>query len=192
MKSRVPGPESKSGLLLVLSGPSGVGKTTIARRLTERPEFVKITTCTTRAPRGAEVDGRDYHFLSRDQFQERARQGRFLEYAEVHGEFYGTPKDAIESELKAGRNVLLDIDVQGAHSIRRSGFPNLLLFIAPPSWEELRKRIKGRKTESAAAIQRRLQTAEREMKEKDTFDRVIVNRDLEQTVEEVFAAVRGR
>lgn len=178
------------GLLLVLCGPSGVGKTSVARKLLERPAFVKVTTCTTRKPRGGEQDGRDYFFYTRPQFEEKVSRGDLLEHAEVHGELYGTPREDIHRKLDAGKIVILDIDVQGARSIRQTGLPTFLLFLEPPSWDELKKRIEGRKTESAEAIRKRLQTAEREMKEKDWFDRVIVNDDLDRVVQAVVSELR--
>ena len=183
---------ARQGTLLVLSGPSGVGKTTIARKLRERPGFVKITTYTTRSKRKGEENGRDYHFLDRDLFREYVKGGKFLEHAEIHGEYYGTPRREILEELEAGRIVVLDIDVQGARAVRDAGMPAVLIFLAPPDGEELRRRIEGRKTESAEAIQRRIGAAEREMKEKDWFDRIVINQNVERTTTAVVEELRAR
>ena len=175
------------GTILVLSGPSGVGKTTIARRLRERPEIVKVMTTTTRAPRKGEVDGKDYRFLTREAFEAGIDRGEFLEHAEIDGNLYGTPKKAIEEELAAGRTVLADIDVQGARSVRALGLPALYVFVAPPDADELRRRLEGRGTENRDQTVRRLRRAEREMAEKDSYDAVVVNHTVDGAVEEILA-----
>lgn len=180
------------GSLLVISGPSGVGKTTIARRLAEIPGIARVVTATTRPPRPGEADGRDYRFLGRDQFEAAAARGEFLEHAEIDGNLYGTPREAVEQELRAGRLVLLDIDVQGARSVRAAGLPALAVFVDPPSREELRRRLEGRGSEDAGAVRRRLERAEREMAQRDLYDVVVVNRDVEETVARILAEIRKR
>lgn len=180
------------GTLLVVSGPSGVGKTTIARKLREVPGIVRVMTTTTRARRPQEVDGRDYRFLTREEFQAAKGRGEFLEWAEIDGNLYGTPEAEIERQLSAGKTVLVDIDTQGARSVREMRLPALFVFIAPPDMDELRRRLEGRKSEDPEAVRMRLARAEREMNEKDSYDLVVVNVTVERAVEEILAAARGR
>lgn len=180
------------GSLLVLSGPSGVGKTTIARRLAEVPGVVRVMTTTTRAPRPQEQDGRDYRFLTREAFEAAIGRGEFLEHAEIGGNLYGTPRAAIERELGAGRVVLVDIDVQGAASVRATGLPTFTVFVAPPSMDELRKRLVGRRSEGPDAVRQRLERAEREMSQQGLYDVVVVNRTVEETVAEIVGEARKR
>jgi guanylate kinase len=177
---------------LVLSGPSGVGKTTIAKRLGEIPGVVRVMTTTTRAKRPQEVDGKDYRFLSREGFEAELQAGGFLEHAEIDGNLYGTPRVAIEKELSSGKVVLVDIDTQGAKSVRDLRLPAFFVFIAPPDMAELRKRLEGRKTESPEALKMRLARAEREMAQKDTYDAVVVNTTVERAVDEILALARAR
>ncbi len=174
-----------SGRMVVLSGPSGCGKSSIARRLLEDPAFRFSVSATTRLPRPGEVDGREYHFLSRDEFRERVRRGEFIESAEVHGNMYGTLRGPVEADLQAGLHVLLDVDVQGALQLKAQGVPGLYVFIAPPSFEELRRRLVGRGTDAPEVVERRLQKAEDEYRERVKYDHVVVNDDLERAVAEV-------
>jgi guanylate kinase len=180
------------GALLVLSGPSGVGKTTIARKLAQVPGLTRVMTTTTRRPRPQEVDGRDYRFASRAEFEAMIARGEFLEHAEIDGNLYGTPREAIERALAAGKTVLVDIDPQGARSVRALGLPAVFIFVEPPSFEELRKRLEGRRSEDPEAVRRRLERAGREMAQKDMYDATVVNRTVEGTVEEILAEVRRR
>src|SRR3989338_1097325 len=149
------------------------------------PRFVKIATCTTRMPRAGEVPGKDYHFLPEEEFERKIGEGFFFEHAKVHGEHYGTPRQAILDELGRGRVVVLDIDVQGAQAVRRSGLPAVLVFLLPPDEPELLRRIRGRKTEAPEQVRRRRETADGEMRQKDAFDRVVVNDDVDRAAGEI-------
>lgn len=185
-------------LLIVISGPSGAGKSTLCQRLLrEREDVVYSISCTTRKPRGREVDGREYFFLSEDAFQKKLDQGLFLESAVVHGARYGTLKSTVMETLQAGRSVLMDIDVQGAAQIRekaRNAPANDLLksaivdiFIAPPSLEMLRVRLAGRKEDSPEAMARRLKNAEEEWRQAPLYRHQVVNDDLESAYARLLA-----
>ena len=148
------------GTLLVLSGSSGVGKgTIIAQVLEKRPELYLSVSCTTRAPRPGEVDGVNYYFISREEFQTRIERGEFLEYAEYVGNYYGTSMTVIREKLEKGVDVLLEIEVQGAAKVRERMPEAASVFIVPPSFEELAQRLRGRGTDSEEKIQKRLETA---------------------------------
>ena len=173
---------SASGLVAVISGPSGVGKTTVISRLLERPGFARSITATTREPREGETEGVDYMFLDRMTFEGDVADGRFLEYAVVHGNMYGTPRNAVEEVLARGDICLLNIDVQGAEALRTSGLSVATVFLLPPSMEELERRLGRRGTEDPDEMERRLGIARREMAEADRFDLKVENRDVAETV----------
>lgn len=171
---------------IVMSAPSGGGKTTIARRLLDRRTDVGYSvSCTTRAPRPGEQDGVDYHFLSPAEFEAKVTQGEFAEWAEVHGNRYGTLRSAIREVMEAGRHVMLDIDVQGARMLT-AAFPEAVtIFIIPPSVEVLVARLLGRKSESEEALALRLRNARAELMEAERYQYVVVNDDLEHAVRQV-------
>lgn len=177
----------------VLSAPSGAGKTTIARTMVEREaDFSFSISATTRARRGKEIHGVDYWFLTRGEFLRMIEGGEFAEWAEVHGELYGTPFSSLKMASEGGRHVLLDIDVQGARQIREAVPQALLLFILPPSVDILLSRLKGRGTEGEAAIRRRLRTARKELEAAEFFDFFVINDELERSIAEVRTLVRTR
>lgn len=174
--------------LVVVSGPSGVGKTTVCDLLLERDEFERVVTATTRAPRGRERDGVDYHFLDTETFDLWVADDRFLEWADVYGRKYGSPRAGAEEILARGRYPLLNIDVQGAASLQAAGLDCLRVFLLPPSWDELEKRLRGRATDSAEVIAKRLAGARQELSRQDEFDRKVINDDAVRAADEIAAA----
>ncbi|SNR79797.1 guanylate kinase [Humidesulfovibrio mexicanus] len=184
----------RKGLCLVLSAPSGAGKSTLVARLrAEFPAFAYSISCTTRAPRQGEENGVHYHFLSRETFISRRDAGFFAEWAEVHGNFYGTPKGPVEDMLAKGQDVLFDIDVQGALQLKQVFTQALYVFILPPSREVLEQRLRGRGTESEEVIAKRLTNALGELEAAGHFDYHVVNDDLEEAADELRAIyVAGR
>jgi guanylate kinase len=175
---------------VILSSPSGAGKTTIARCLLEtRPDVGYSVSCTTREPRTGEVEGKDYYFLSRAEFVRRMEQGAFAESAEVHGNLYGTLKAEIQRVLAAGRHVMMDVDIQGAALLRRA-FPSVVtIFILPPSAEVMLERLRNRKTETKDAIVRRLESALQELQAVEDYEYVVVNDVLETAVRRVSSII---
>jgi guanylate kinase len=175
---------------IILSAPSGGGKTTIARRLLGAREDVGYSiSCTTRLPRDGEVDGRDYYFLTPDEFAAKRAAGEFAEWAEVHGRLYGTLRAEIDRVLGSGRHVVLDIDVQGARQIRASFPLAVTVFILPPSGEVLLGRLRARKTESPQQLVDRLHSALQELRSVEEYEYVVVNDDLDQAVARVNSIV---
>ena len=181
-------PLDRDFLLLILSSPSGAGKTTLTRKLlTEHPELRFSVSHTTRAPRPNEVDGRDYHFVDRTKFQTLVAQGAFLEWAEVHGNLYGTSVAEIDrARAEAGcTGMIFDIDYQGARQIRAKKPDVVTVFILPPSMTELERRLRGRASDSEEAVLRRFETARLEIEHYALFDYLVVNDDLQQAYDEL-------
>ena len=179
-------------MLFVLSGPSGVGKGTVSKRLQSRvPGLWLSVSWTTRPRRPDEVDGVDYVFVSREQFEAERDAGGFFEWFEVFGDLKGTPRRPVEESLAAGRDVLLEIDVQGALKVKALEESAVLIFLMPPSPEELRRRLVSRGTESPESLDRRLAAAAEEQARAPEFDHVVVNDDLERVVDEVAGILSG-
>lgn len=180
----------RRGIIFIVSAPSGAGKTTLTRRTVEAfPDLSLSVSYTTRPPRANEVDGQDYHFIGEEQFFHLRDSGALAECAQVHGFFYGTPRAPLEEALAAGRDVILDIDVQGARQIKRAYPEAVSIFILPPSWEELEARLRGRRTEEESTIARRLKRAREEAKELPLYDYWIVNDELERAVDTLKAII---
>lgn len=181
----------RRGHLVVIAGPSGTGKGTVVRRLLDTiPDLVLSVSVTTRKPRPAEVDGVDYRFVSDEEFDRLVAEERLLEWAEIVGHRSGTPKAPVEEVLASGRDVLLEIDVQGAGWVRRRSPEAVLIFLQPPSLEELERRLRSRGTETEEKLRVRLARAEVEMGERGNFDHVVVNDDVDRAAAEV-AAILG-
>jgi guanylate kinase len=176
---------TRSGILFVVSAPSGAGKTTLCDALRQTPDFVYSVSCTTRAPRAGETDGEDYHFLSEDEFVRQIEAGEFLEYAKVHGQYYGTLRGPIRANLDSGVDVLIDVDTQGAASIREYDDPFVRealcdVFIMPPDLDELRRRLTKRGTETEQQIELRLQNAAQEMALWRDYRYTIISKSMEE------------
>jgi guanylate kinase len=186
----------RQGILFVISAPSGTGKTTLCENLRSTPDFIYSVSCTTRAPRPGEVDGTDYHFLSREDFMSRVDRGEMLEYATVHGNYYGTLKATVKEALTHGTDVLLDIDVQGATSIRATDDVMLRdslvdVFIMPPTLGELEKRLRKRGTETESQVQQRLRTGREEMEVWPLYKYTILSGSMEEDLIKFRAIMRA-
>lgn len=187
---------SRRGLLFVISAPSGTGKTTLVERLVQiLPNLRMSRSYTSRPMRAGEREGVDYHFIGRDSFEGMIAENAFIEWADVFGNLYGTAAADVEGMLAGGQDVVLVIDVQGARQVRQRGTDHTAVFVMPPSFKVLERRLRGRSTEPEAALQRRLETARAEVSSYREYDYVVVNDDLESTVvrlQEIIAAERSR
>ena len=180
------------GKVFVITGPSGVGKGTLIEQLLERVSELELSiSATTREPRPGEVEGRDYHFLSPEEFRKRIEGGDFLEHASYSGNHYGTLREEVERRLAEGRSVVLEIEVQGARQVRDAMPEAVLIFIAPPDEAVLRQRLEGRGTDSPEAIEQRLRTAEVELAARSEFPHVVVNDEVQNAASELERLVRG-
>jgi guanylate kinase len=178
--------------VFVITGPSGVGKGTLIRGLMERLGQLGLSvSATTRAPRPGERDGADYHFLTREEFDRRVAEGDFVEHADYAGRSYGTLRSELETRVRAGTPVVLEIEVQGARQVRAAMPEAVQVFIAPPSLEALRTRLIGRGTDDAEEVERRLQVAEEELAAQPEFGYVVVNDRLEEALDQLTAIVAG-
>ena len=181
---------SEQGHLFIISAPSGGGKTTLSKAVVNRfKDILYSVSYTTRSPRNSEQDGVDYYFIQKKDFEERIESGHWAEWAEVHGNYYGTSAEFLEKGLASGRDMLLDIDVQGTIQILGNYPDSITIFIMPPSLETLGKRLEMRRTESRTTIKRRLLTAEKEMAQKDLYRYIIVNDQLFVSIEKLVAII---
>lgn len=182
----------RSGTLFVVAAPSGAGKTTLVRLLLERDPGVRHSVSyTTRSPRPGEQDGREYHFIDIPAFLAMRERGEFLEWAEVHGNFYGTSRLWLEQQIETGHDTLLEIDWQGAQQVKKIFHEAVGIFVLPPSVAELERRLRGRGQDSEEVIQRRVAAALGEMRHVGEFDFVIINKELQDATEDLVAAVRA-
>ncbi len=175
-------PATASGKLVVLSGPGGVGKSTVAKALKQSSPFFVSVSATTRAPRFNEIEGVDYHFYSHEKFDQAIARDEFLEWAEFAGNRYGTPRKAVEEALRNGQSVLLEIEITGARQVKEKVPQALLVFLEPPTWEELVSRLEGRGTDSPERRAARLALAQEEMAAASFFDKVLINEEVEKVV----------
>jgi guanylate kinase len=188
--TRTPFAFAPGGFLLVLSGPSGAGKGTLVDRLVKaRPECVFSVSATTRPRRATESEGVQYEFVTREEFERRRSAGQFLEWAEVHGQLYATPAKFVDEGVRAGKIVLLDVDVQGGASVRRARSDAVSIFVYPPSVDALRQRLLGRRTDPPEVVERRLRDAPGELNQYREYDYLVMNDDLEQAVARLVAIV---
>lgn len=184
----------RRGLMLILSSPSGAGKTTLTRTLLQMKELdlTLSISLTTRKKRSSEYDGIHYHFIEKTEFERRRDAGELLEYAEVHGNYYGTPREKVEELLAQGRDVLFDIDYQGARQVREKAPRDVVtIFILPPSMRELRARLERRAEDSAETIEKRLENARHEISRWADYDYVLVNDDIQTSLDDLLAIVRA-
>ena len=181
------------GLLIVLSGPSGVGKGTVREALFKIPghNLVYSVSMTTRLPREGEVDGREYFFVSKDEFEKNIQEGKMLEYAKFVGNYYGTPMDEVNKQLSLGNEVVLEIEVQGALQVREKCHDAVFIFIAPPSIDALYKRLKKRGTDSEEMIKERIEKAQKEIKLAYKYDYIVVNDSVENAADRIMAIIRA-
>ena len=179
--------------MIILSGPSGVGKTTLRRRVQKKIDPLSFSiSWTTRPPRPGEKPDQDYHFVSPEQFKKQIQREGFLEWARVHNDYYGTPSKPVQTWLRQGRDVLLDIDVQGAGQVKRKMPEAVSIFILPPSREELKRRLARRRTESPQALRLRLRNAEKELADWPRFDYAVINADITDALKSLSAIIQAQ
>ena len=182
----------KAGLPIIISAPSGTGKTTTCKRLKERFPALKIAIShTTRKIRNGELEGVDYYFVSNQEFEAKREKSQFLEWAQVHREYYGTSFETIAKHRQEGFDILLELDIQGVNSLRKMDFEGVYILLLPPSIEEMAKRLRKRGTETEESIERRIKTGKEEIKSYKKYDYIITNFEVEETVDSILAIVRA-
>jgi len=184
--------KKKKGLILVISAPSGAGKTTLCKRLLQASSsFISSVSFTTRRPRKNEIEGVDYYFVSQKEFQKMIEKRRFIEWTEVHGRLYGTSVKLLDQAIKEEKDVLLEVDVTGGAEIKKNYPQAVLIFLLPPSWQELEKRLANRRTEDEEKLARRIKQAKREIKYAPHYDYFIVNDDINRALEDLLAIIQA-
>ena len=181
----------EKGLLIVLSGPSGSGKGTVRSVLTEMEDFAFSVSATTRAPRAGETDGVDYHFITHESFQEKIKNGEMLEYTTYNGNYYGTEFSEVLAAVEGGRNLILEIEVEGAMNVKRIYPEAVLIMLLPPNFSEQERRLRGRGTENEEVIRGRLERTHTEMKYLPRYDYVVYNREIKTCAEEILSIVHA-
>lgn len=184
--------KKKKGLILVISAPSGAGKTTLCKRLLQASSsFISSVSFTTRRPRRNEIEGVDYYFVSQKEFQKMTEKRRFIEWTEVHGHLYGTSANLLDQAVKEEKDVLLEVDVKGGAEIKKNYPQAVLVFLVPPSWQELEKRLANRGTEDEEKVARRVKQAKREIEYAPHYDYLIVNDDINRALEDLSAIIQA-
>jgi len=182
--------KKKKGLIVVISAPSGVGKTTLLKRLLQTsPSFTPSVSFTTRSPRKNEIEGVDYYFVSPEEFQKIRQEGKFVEWAQVHGQLYGTSIDFLNEAIKAEKDVILEVDVKGGTQIKKRYPQAVLIFLLPPSWQELQRRLGNRATEETKKTRERIQRAKKEIMYIPSYDYVVVNDDINKALDDLLAII---
>lgn len=182
---------SQQGILVVVSGFSGAGKGTLMKELLKRYDNYALSiSATTRSPRGGETDGKEYFFVSKDRFQDMIAQGQLIEYAQYVNHYYGTPKEYVESQMAAGKDVILEIEIQGALKVKKRFPDTLLLFVTPPSAQELKRRLVGRGTETIEVINARLHRAAEEAAGMEAYDYLLINDEIDRCVEQMHQLIQ--
>jgi guanylate kinase len=179
------------GNLFIVSGPSGAGKSTVCKIVRLKLGINLAVSATTRKPRIGEVNGREYHFLTKEQFQEKIEKGSFLEYANVHGNYYGTLKSEVDTRLEKGEDIILEIDVQGGIQVKEKYPDAMLVFFKTPTEEDLERRLRGRGTEDEETVQIRLKNSLKELQYEKYYDKTVVNYTIEQACEELMTIIKG-
>jgi guanylate kinase len=181
-----------NGITFIISAPSGTGKTTVCKILKQKLPKLKFSVShTTREPRDNETDGIDYHFISEENFEEKVKHNKFIEWAKVYQYYYGTAFESIDSHKKNGADVLIELDVQGAKSLRKLNYKAIFIFILPPSLKELEIRLRNRKTESESAIKDRLESSKNEVQQCKLYDYILTNINVEETAENIISVIKA-
>lgn len=183
--------DKTKSLIIVISAPSGAGKTTLTKRLLQISSFAYSVSFTTRPPRKNEIEGVDYYFISNEEFQKMVEEGKFVEWARVHGQLYGTSIDLLDNAIKTRKDVVLEVDVKGGIEIKEKYPKAVLIFLLPPSWQELEKRLNKRNTEAEERIRERIKQAKKEIAYAPSYDYLVVNDDINKALSDILSIVKA-